>query len=108
MKTQQTEKYIHIRPEKSFLDFFKSFKDSLNQYVDHNMILDCTDFDITNEELMQFTPISENKMEHGTSFVIIKSGVSIDEFPDELIIVPTLQEAEDLIDMDEMTRNLDF
>ena len=42
------------------------------------------------------------------SFVLINDAVGIDELPDELIVVPTLQEAEDMIQMDEIQRDLGF
>jgi hypothetical protein len=45
---------------------------------------------------------------NSTSFVIIANGVDMDELPDELIVVPTMIEALDIIEMDEITRDLGF
>jgi len=42
------------------------------------------------------------------SFVVVASEWSINDFPNELVVVPTSQEAEDLIEMDEMQRDLGF
>lgn len=40
------------------------------------------------------------------SFVLVSNAVTIDELPEEIIVVPSLKEAEDLIQMDEIQRDL--
>ena len=42
------------------------------------------------------------------SFVVIKSGINIDDFPESVNIVPTLQEAEDILEMEAIERDLGF
>ena len=42
------------------------------------------------------------------SFVIVATNVSIDEIDEKLIVVPTLQEARDIIEMEEIERDLGF
>jgi hypothetical protein len=42
------------------------------------------------------------------SLVLVNAAVSTDEIPDELLVVPTLHEAEDVIDMEEIERDLGF
>lgn len=39
---------------------------------------------------------------------MVNTALSRDEIPDELLIVPTIHEAEDLIDMEEIERDLGF
>ena len=52
--------------------------------------------------------IAEDLNRKGMSFVTIKSSVNIDDFPENINIVPTLQEAEDMIEMESIERDLGF
>ena len=96
------------KPNTSFDDFFQSFHKEINQYKNNNIIVDLTKLPVSLDEILQFENISKIKIDLGTSFVVIKTEIDLDEIPDELIVVPTFQEAVDMIDMDEMTRSLDF
>ncbi len=49
---------------------------------------------------------THRKAEH--SFVIVTNKIDLDEVPDELVVVPTMQEAYDIIEMEEMERDLGF
>lgn len=106
----QEEKYSTFKPDNttSFLVFFNDFNAFVKNNKENNIILDLSDYSIKLDDLLQFTKITEEKIEVEKSFVIINNEIDIDGLPDELIIVPTFQEAVDIIDMDEMTRNLDF
>lgn len=42
------------------------------------------------------------------SFVIVTDKIAIDDAPEELSIVPTLQEAHDIIEMEDIERDLGF
>ena len=42
------------------------------------------------------------------SFVIVTDKISYDVAPEELSITPTIQEAHDIIEMEEIERDLDF
>ena len=42
------------------------------------------------------------------SFVIVSNKIDNDNIPDELVIVPTLQEAYDIIEMEEIEKDLGF
>ena len=42
------------------------------------------------------------------SFVVICNGIDIDDVPDEINVVPTLQEAEDVLEMEAIERDLGF
>lgn len=59
-------------------------------------------------DLKEFSLLSETHREAKHSFVIVNKAVSIDEVSEELIVVPTLMEAHDLIEMEEIERDLGF
>ena len=40
------------------------------------------------------------------SFIIIKKGININDFPEILNIAPTLQEAKDILEMENIERDL--
>jgi hypothetical protein len=64
---------------------------------------------LTTKQIDGFSIISMNKKENGTSFIIIKKGIEIDDLQDEsLSVVPTLMEAEDTLEMDDIERDLSF
>lgn len=69
-----------------------------------HLILDISKFSAVSEELLQkFTNFGKNAAQKG-SFVILCQMEYIEEFP----IVPTLQEAFDVIEMEEIERQLDL
>ena len=60
------------------------------------------------KDFLLFLGIAKQKKENGTSFVIVKSDIDIDNFPETFNITPTLQEAEDVLEMEAMERELGF
>jgi hypothetical protein len=52
--------------------------------------------------------VAKSKKENGTSFVIISRSFNVDDFPDTFNIVPTIEEAEDIIEMEAIERELGF
>ncbi len=74
---------------------------------DQNIIIDLSELEITLKEILPFQKIADTNRGNGTSFVIINTTVDIDALPEEINVVPTLQEAIDIIDMDEMMRELE-
>jgi len=63
---------------------------------------------LSNPELLAFLEISNLHLKGNKSFIIVNDALGIDELPNELVVVPTLMEAEDMIQMDEMQRDLGF
>lgn len=60
------------------------------------------------KEFLLFVNVAEQKQLNGTSFVIVNATVNVNDFPEILNIVPTLQEAEDIIEMEAIERELGF
>ena len=55
-----------------------------------------------------FLLLSKKHKEAKKSFVIVTDKISYDVAPDELSIVPTIQEAHDIVEVEEIERDLDF
>ncbi|WP_203255668.1 ribonuclease Z [Hyunsoonleella ulvae] len=58
--------------------------------------------------IAEFLQISNIHRGEGHSFVIVSDKVNLDDISEELIVVPTQQEALDIIEMEEMERDLGF
>lgn len=63
---------------------------------------------LTRSEILEFILLSNTHRENGHSFVIVTNNIDIDSTPEELIVVPTLIEAKDVIEMEEMERDLNL
>jgi hypothetical protein len=63
---------------------------------------------LTARELAKFLRLSENHRTRNKSFVLVSNHVSYEEVPERLNVVPTIREAKDLIDMDEIERDLEL
>ena len=95
--------------ENSFKEFYTSFLKTEKKFKEENLILEVTDkINVIKEDFLLFLSVSENKKENGTSFVIVNTTINVDDFPETFNIVPTLIEAEDIIEMEAIERELGF
>lgn len=95
--------------EGSFKGFQNSLFEKINEFKTTHLILQVSeDINIENKDFLLFLNIAEEKQENGTSFVVVNSTVNVDDFPENLNIVPTLQEAEDILEMEAIERELGF
>ncbi|MHC5201795.1 ribonuclease Z [Myroides sp. LJL119] len=82
-----------------------------NGLSNKNIIVDLTVIakPIAQEDLYLFEPLALNHLEKANkSFVIVIADVDFNDFDKELVVVPTVLEAGDIIDMDEIQRDLGF
>ncbi|MDA7558133.1 ribonuclease Z [Flavobacteriaceae bacterium] len=63
---------------------------------------------LTSSDMIEFINISNNHRKSKKSFLIVTSNIKLEDIPEELFIVPTIQEAYDVIEMEEIERDLDF
>ena len=110
MITEKKEKYTLITStETLFSEFYNVFLETEKKLEKENIIvLIANTLKATQKELLSFLKIAEQKKENGTSFVIIYKNINVDEFPETFNIVPTLQEAEDILEMEAIERELGF
>lgn len=77
--------------------------------LNHNLVVDLSyDDGIALSDILKFTPISEDFSAKKHSFVLIAPQFSYEELPEELRIAPTLQEALDIIELEDIERDLGF
>ncbi len=95
--------------ENSLKEFQNSLDDKVNKLEKEHLILHISeDINVDNKDFLLFLNIAEQKQQNGTSFVVINSSINVDDFPENLNIVPTLQEAEDILEMEAIERELGF
>jgi len=87
------------------------FLDNLNTSYDKiekdNIIVNLFSFEkLTSNHVLEFSDISNKHRESNKSFVLVTDKVSYDEVPEEICLVPTIQEAKDIIEMEEIERDL--
>ena len=63
---------------------------------------------VTLQDIVEFLEISNQHRHAKHSFVIVTDKANLNEMPDEIVVVPTLKEAYDIIEMEEMERDLGF
>jgi hypothetical protein len=110
MKIDKKENYSLFQPEnESATQFISDLTRQHSKYEQQNIVVNMQDAgELENKDLLGFLEISNLHREAGRSFVIVRQGVEIDELPEELVVVPSLQEAEDMIQMDDIQRDLGF
>ena len=88
-------------------DFFNEFSVNLSNFKNDNLIIDFSKIiDADLNEILLFSQISKEQKNNNRSFVLVYKGVDVDKLPDDLIAVPTLKEAEDIIEMENIERDL--
>ncbi len=78
-------------------------------FEDRNLILDLSgDQNLTARGLSQFSALARQHKKNGKSLVIVNPSIDFNAVPAAVHAVPTLGEAHDLIEMDEIERDLGF
>ena len=93
----------------SVVELVKKLQTLYPKFKNHNIIVALHSLDAFKEsEIAEFLQLSNKHKAAKHSFVIVSNKIDLDVVPDELIVVPTLLEAHDIIEMEDMERDLDF
>ena len=88
---------------------FEKFKLEWEALTSNHLVLEISEnLNIDDAIISLLLIIAEDLNQKGMSFVTIKPSINIDDFPENINIVPTLQEAEDMIEMESIERDLGF
>lgn len=110
MIVTKNKTYTLINPAQiSVAQFFAEFKDRYKEFIGEHLIIDLSEkINVEIKEIFLFLKLSVQHIKNGTSFVLVCEGISIDDLPDELNVVPTFEEALDILEMDAIERDLGF
>lgn len=91
------------------IELIKKMEVLYKRFKKDNIIVNLTSLNkIPLNEIVEFLQISNKHRTSKQSFVIVTNKIELDDIPDELVVVPTLQEASDIIEMEEIERDLGF
>ncbi len=110
MQIVQKSAYVQLIIEaEDAYSFENSLEKDLSAFHNTHVIIEVSEsINISEQENLLFLRIARHKKEHGTSFVVVYSNVDIDTVPEEVNMVPTLIEAEDILEMEAIERDLGF
>jgi len=91
----------------SFDTFLENFQNAYEKCQDVHVIINLLSIsEITAKDVLKFSQLSKVHRELKKSFVVVTPQVSYDDVPEEFCVVPTIQEAHDIIEMEEIERDL--
>jgi len=80
-----------------------------DKHKNDHIIVNLSSLDsITLKDIIEFLRVSNRHRTDKKSFVIVSEKVDMDMMPDEICVVPTIQEAYDIIEMEDIERDLGF
>ncbi|WP_111684282.1 ribonuclease Z [Winogradskyella tangerina] len=86
-----------------------NIEQSYHKYKNYHLIIRLSSLEkIKLEDIIEFLRLSNNHRNDKKSFVVVSDQVDLDEMPDEIVVVPTIQEAYDIIEMEDIERDLGF
>lgn len=89
--------------------FLEKVTNQYNTFIASNLILDIThDKSVDLNSIQSFFDLSKKHRKHKKSFVVVADGIDFNEVPDSILVVPTVLEAHDIIEMEEIERDLGF
>jgi len=95
--------------EGSLPKLLKDLNEGYPKIENDNIIVDLSSFSkLTSEHIEEFSELSERHYAAKKSFVLVTDKVSYDQVPDAITVVPTLREAHDIIQMEDIERDLDL
>ena len=109
MKIDTHENFIIVKENiNNFEDFITSLNPKSNVKLSgKNIIIDLLEFDeFSLEKLSLFSELATIFRKYNNSFVIVNNQINLNEISDDILVVPSLQEAEDIVEMETIEREL--
>lgn len=91
----------------SLFDFIQNLNDAYDTIRNDHIVINLFSFEaLSTADILEFLDLSDKHRKSGKSFVLVSSKIAFDAIPDAICLVPTLQEANDIIEMEEIERDL--
>ncbi|OYU85130.1 MAG: ribonuclease Z [Flavobacterium sp. BFFFF2] len=110
MKVEHKGHTIHIKDTQLDIPhLIHCIESDLIQFGQHNLIVDLSRHtQITTKDLQAFLPLIKLVKKNKKSFIFVAPSADFNAIPTSIVAVPSLLEAHDLIEMDEIERDLGF
>lgn len=93
----------------SLTKFLKNLNQAYPKIKNDHLIINLFSFSkLRADDILEFLQLSNVHRERNKSFVLVTNKVRYDDVPDEICLVPTIREAHDIIEMEEIERDLDL
>ena len=93
----------------TIVELAKKIKILYSRFKNDNIIINLTSLGfLSTRDVVEFLQLSNTHRSAKHSFVLVSNTIDFDDIPKELVIVPTLQEAYDIIEMEDIERDLGF
>lgn len=100
---------IVIQEHTSLATFRANLEEAYPRLKDEHLIISLSALSAFGpQDVRDFLELSNRHRARGKSFVLVSEAIPFDEVPEEMNLVPTLQEARDLIEMEDIERDLDL
>ena len=111
---QAQEKTVVLRPKsdaEESIDFseklYEDLKKKMATLEEMSVVLDFSKTEgLDLKKILLFSSMSATKRSCGKSFVVVSQTIDVDDVPEELNVVPTVHEALDVIEMEDIERDL--
>jgi hypothetical protein len=111
MKISVKDNYTILKDDRTNVRAFANYLERIvpEKFEEHNLIIDLLKYDnLELPQLLVFLKLSNYQRSTKHSFVIVNNAIDIDDIPFEMTVVPTLLEAVDIVEMEEIERDLGF
>lgn len=110
MKVDQKGHSVIIKDTQGDLvSFLMKVTHEYKSFEKYNIIIDISlHKKLTVKQIKSFSSLSKTHKKSKKSFIIVAQDIDFNTIPESLTVVPMLLEAHDVIDMDEIERDLGF
>ena len=111
MQVDKKENYTILADDKDDVKAFASYLEYIvpKAYKNDNLVIDILKYDnLELHDLLAFLILSNKRRAEKKSFVLVNKSLELNKIPEEIMVVPTLREAKDVIDLEEVQRDLGF
>ena len=91
----------------SLTQFVENLKRSYPKIKEDHIIVNLFSFSkLDTGDVLEFLDMSNSHRADNKSFVLVSDKINYEDVPDEICVVPSIQEAKDIIEMEEIERDL--
>lgn len=110
MRVEEKGGTTHIKDTtESIQVFLDKVTQAYNSFVGQNLIIDLLhNKNVTEQDVELFQDLSQRHKEGSKSFIVVADGINFNEVSDAIQVVPTVLEANDIIEIEEIERDLGF
>ena len=93
----------------NFSNFILKLSEQFNSFKEQNLILDISkDENLNIKDLKEAKDLAKKHKKEKKTMDFVAENIDFNEIPDYLLVVPSILEAHDIIEMEEIERDLGF